>query len=414
MKKRNFLLLLLFFVLPVSAQDTITLMSYNLLNYPGTNSSARNVHFKVTLGAVQPDILVVQEVTSQIGIDAMYYNVLKTISDKYYKGAFKDGPDSDNGIFYDSTKFGFLDNTPIRTELRDINLFRLRHRVTEDTLNIFSVHLKASTGATNEAQRGREVDSLRKYTNSLPPGTNFLVCGDFNIYSSTEVAYQKLRAAAPGTEGHFIDPLVMTGSFGQSQYAVHHTQSTRTRAFEGGSTGGLDDRFDMILFSKAIVDFGGVEFVRNSYRAYGNDGSHYKDSVNRPPNNAVGQDIANALHYSSDHLPVIVQLIFKENVVGINEPELPDDFQVENAYPNPFNPATTIGWNLPYAGEVNLYVYNALGQLVSTNFFGETPPGAGSYIFDASGLSSGVYFARLEYLHGKEISNRIIKLNLMK
>ena len=48
----------------------------------------------------------------------------------------------------------------------------------------------------------------------------------------------------------------------------------------------------------------------NSYTAYGNDGLHYNDSINRPPNNAVGQTIADAIHYASDHIPVFASFEF--------------------------------------------------------------------------------------------------------
>lgn len=414
MRKNHIFIFLLLISFPVLAQDTILLMTYNLLGYPGTNSGTRNPYYKTTMTAVKPDVLVIQEVTSQIGIDGFLANVLKPVSPNYNKGAWLDGPDTDNGIFYDSTKFYFISNTRIPTELRDISLFQLKHRVTGDTLFIFSVHLKASTGATNEAQRGREVDAIRSVTNSWPTGRNFLVCGDFNIYGSTEVAYQKLRAVTAGTQGHFIDPIVMTGTWNQSQYAIHHTQSPRTRSFEGGTTGGMDDRFDLILFSQAISDTGGIEFLRNSYKAYGNDGTHYNDSINRPPNTAVGQTIANALHYASDHLPVIAKFVFKQSPTSVRDAELPDDFKVENAYPNPFNPVTTLGWTLPQAGEVNLYIYNALGQVVTSRDLGYTPSGRGSYLFDASGLSSGVYFARIEFLTDDGASSRVVKLNLLK
>ncbi len=50
--------------------------------------------------------------------------------------------------------------------------------------------------------------------------------------------------------------------------------------------------------------------MMDTYIPYGNDGLHYNDSINQPPNNAVGQEIANALHYSSDHLPVIASFTF--------------------------------------------------------------------------------------------------------
>ena len=102
----------------------------------------------------------------------------------------------------------------------------------------------------------------------------------------------------------------MPGTWNDASYAQYHTQSTRTRQFGGGANGGLDDRFDLILMSQAVIDAGGMQYDDGTYIPYGNDGLHYNDSINQPPNNAVGQEIANALHYSSDHLPVMASFTF--------------------------------------------------------------------------------------------------------
>ncbi len=78
----------------------------------------------------------------------------------------------------------------------------------------------------------------------------------------------------------------------------------------------MDDRFDMILMSQAVIDSGRIMYVNNSYTAYGNDGLHFNDSINAPPNNAVGQTIADALHYASDHLPVFASFKF-ESIIPV-------------------------------------------------------------------------------------------------
>jgi hypothetical protein len=79
----------------------------------------------------------------------------------------------------------------------------------------------------------------------------------------------------------------------------------------------MDDRFDMILLSQAVNNTGGITFLDNTYLNYGNDGLHFNDSINRPPNIAVGQQIADALHYSSDHIPVLATFRIEQNTTQI-------------------------------------------------------------------------------------------------
>lgn len=311
---RGVLLAVLLFMLSFStaAQPVYKIMTYNILNYPGTTAATRNPFYKTIIGAVMPDILVIQEITSQTGVDTFLNAVLRQLDTTYRAGIFIDGPDTDNAIFFKSTHFTFISNTPVITALRDISEFVVVQNFTLDTLYLYSVHLKASSGSANELARAAEVDSLRKRTKTLHSGANYFVLGDFNIYGANEPAYQKLKDTTQN--GYFRDVLNMPGTWNNSAYAPYHTQSPRTRSFGGGATGGMDDRFDMILFSQAVADPGGVVYIPSSYTAYGNDGLHFNDSINRPPNNAVGQTIADALHYASDHIPVLASFRFSEIV----------------------------------------------------------------------------------------------------
>lgn len=278
------------------------------MNYPVVDTTVRNPYFRTIFSNIQPDILVVQEMHSLAGQTGFLNNVLNVASSGYAAGQFINGPDTDRSIFFKSIHFTFLSNTPISTALRDINEFRLRHNLSGDTLIIYAVHLKANDTEDDRLKRAAEVDSLRKRTNQLNPNSHFIVLGDFNIYSSTEPAFEKLLNQT--NSGYVIDPLNLTGIFNNSAYAIHHTQSTRTRSFDDGAIGGMDDRFDMILVSQSVVNSNSINLVTNSTTAYGNDGNHYNDSINRPPNTAVGQTIANALHYASDHLPVYASFNF--------------------------------------------------------------------------------------------------------
>jgi len=99
-----------------------------------------------------------------------------------------------------------------------------------------------------------------------------------------------------------------------------------------------------------------------------------------------------------------------ENVPG----KLPEEFQLFQNYPNPFNPKTAIKYRIGTSTGINvqveLNVYNILGQKVKTLVKSQQP--AGNYIvtFDASFLSSGIYFA---VLHAGNF-NAVRKMILMR
>jgi hypothetical protein len=75
---------------------------------------------------------------------------------------------------------------------------------------------------------------------------------------------------------------------------------------------------------------------------------------------------------------------------------LPGDFVLEQNHPNPFNPTTTIGYILPGAANVRLTIYDLLGRVVAEPVAGFQEGGYHAVAWDASGLSSGVYYYRLE------------------
>ncbi|HUN65542.1 MAG TPA: T9SS type A sorting domain-containing protein, partial [Bacteroidota bacterium] len=87
----------------------------------------------------------------------------------------------------------------------------------------------------------------------------------------------------------------------------------------------------------------------------------------------------------------------KRLVISLNSGDgVPSTYALRENYPNPFNPTTTIGYDVPEEQRVKLAVYNVLGQLVATLVDEERSAGRYSVTWDAGGMPSGVYFCRME------------------
>jgi len=383
------LILLLTVSSTLFSQNKITFMTYNLLNYPDA-SSTRNPYFKKIIEAVKPDLLVVDEMKNTGGVTNFLTNVLDT---SFAAATFIQGYDTNNELYYRKSIFTFISNVPIHTALRDINQFKVVNKLTLDTLLIYSAHLKASSGSTNEQKRLEEVIKLRAVTDALPANTDYILCGDFNLYNSSEPAYQALINQT--NPGYFIDPSRAGNWHNNSAYKDIHTQATRVNQVGGdGSWGGLDDRFDFIFFSEAINQSIGINYVANSYHSFGNDGNHFNQSINSGTNTAVSQAVANALYYASDHLPVIAQFDFGPTV-SVSDNNIISKFELSQNYPNPFNPSTTISYSIPKEQFVTLKIYNSIGQYISTLVNKNEPAGKYQINFDAGKYSSGIYFYKL-------------------
>jgi hypothetical protein len=108
------------------------------------------------------------------------------------------------------------------------------------------------------------------------------------------------------------------------------------------------------------------------------------------------ETVANHVSMISDDLSRIMKSTGSEVSDKYEENILPTEFSLHQNFPNPFNPATKISFDLPQDSKVNLVVYDLLGREV-TRLVNNEFKVAGNYTYDfnAASLSSGVYFYRL-------------------
>jgi hypothetical protein len=88
---------------------------------------------------------------------------------------------------------------------------------------------------------------------------------------------------------------------------------------------------------------------------------------------------------------------FSVSMTGLDaQKEVPKEYSLSQNYSNPFNPSTTIRYGLPQRSQVTLSIFNTLGQQVALLQNGEQEVGYHEVRFEGSGLSSGVYFYRMQ------------------
>jgi len=107
-------------------------------------------------------------------------------------------------------------------------------------------------------------------------------------------------------------------------------------------------------------------------------------------------------------------IILADTAVSVSIPMLadlpvPGTFELQQNFPNPFNPRTKILFTLPHSGEVTLTVYDILGRELSRLLNSYLNSGVHEFWFNGENLSSGIYVYRLEFA-GRSLNRKMIML----
>jgi hypothetical protein len=127
-------------------------------------------------------------------------------------------------------------------------------------------------------------------------------------------------------------------------------------------------------------------------------GADTLNNSSTPYDNEAGYALNHSLDLNDVTGTQIAVNRFGDQVVSVQElpsSGIPNSYSLSQNYPNPFNPSTNIQYSIPKSGLVSLKVYNLLGQEVATLVEGNQTAGTYVATFDASRVSSGIYFYRL-------------------
>ena len=408
-------------VFPAKAQDTLTVMQYNLLYYGNYNSgfaecfeTNNNTQHKdecirTILNHVKPDIFTVCEfgATQALQNDFLRHNLNINGADYWQSDNIINHAEMDiiNHIFFDSRKIGLKKHVALRTQPRDTDVYELYLKTPRlaagDTIKLICIVAHPKAGMGYEASRRALMQVAMDNVNQYYPHDNVLIMGDFNMYGASESGYRLLTQTYSNPDICFMDPVANLGGVGEwnnnNQFTAFHTQSTRSYSDECFSSGGLDDRFDFILMADEIAfSYNHLRYVQGSYHAVGNDGRHFNMSVNQGTNTAVPAEVAEALFDASDHLPVTMKIAVDVKL-GL------EDHEAQSLYasiaPNPATDLAQVHFFNPAQGQVQFELYSLQGQLVqcAAGVFGE---GSQQFELNLQDLPKGFYLLRIAHNSG--------------
>ena len=407
------------------SQDTLTVMTYNLLNFnnytsycTSSNNNLTNkiAYLKSIINYTLPDIVGFNEIhrsdaTIQLILDSVLNtNGVKTYSRIQYINS--NNSDIVSSIFYNNKKLKFYSSNYLQTDLRDIIILNLYYNGQEvqtnnDTVHIriMQAHLKAGSTSSDQDQRTYETNVIMGYLNSLGNIKNTILMGDFNVQSSTETAFQNLINYS-NVNVRFYDPANKLGTWNNnSSFALYHTQATQLNSNGCTSGGGLDDRFDFILASFSIMNnLYKVKYVPNSYKVIGQDGNHFNQSVDNPANYSVPLNVLTALANMSDHLPVTLKLAVQQTpYIGFDD-ALYHNFKISSV--SWIDNELTLQLQGQIWGNMQIDIFDALGTKVfSSNIF--LSSNCNFITVPCINVSTGLYFISCK------INNQIINIKVI-
>lgn len=387
------------------SQTNIKTMFYNLLYYPSGDPQDREDTLKDILDIYQPDIFTVCELETEVGADEILTQSIQSSRPNFARATFinnQSDQSADNQlnqmVYYNTDKLILESQVTHITYIRDIMQYTLLLKTVDQATNpirieYFVTHFKSSQGTANKNIRLDMANVFTGVLGNLDPDAYVVFSGDFNLYTSSEPAYQEILDVT--NDIVMIDPINDNSSLqswnNNSTYTAVHTQATRVNQQNGvGSWSGLDDRFDFSFISENLTTSTELFYVDGTYDAYGNNKNCYNLDISDPScTGTYTQSLRDNLYLMSDHLPVVMELFTPQNILNVENYTVNYLFKILGSNLIQNNVSILINDNLYNS---KLTIYNHLGQIVKVVKTSTT----NEINIDINNLSAGLYVIRPE------------------
>lgn len=382
----------------LSREDTslLRVMNWNALN-DGLLDPNREQNFARVLQAINPDIIAFNEMwnstTSQI---QSKLNTMLPLQTGSWNAVKLDGGN------ITATKYPILQNWLVYPGQRiTASLIDLPERFGKDIL-VINCHYKCCGGASNDATRQREADATIAFildakapggVINLPEQTPFVILGDLNLVGDRqqvitlvtgEIINTQLfgNGGPPDWDNTDLEDLLSM----QTDKRTAYTWREDPNSFPPG-------RLDYQIYSNSVINVE-KDFVLQT------------EVMSQARLNQYGLQLLDT-RTASDHFPKVTDISF-DPITGVHYENNLFNYRLDQNYPNPFNPSTTINFSIAEASVVKITIYNLLGQEVAFPLNEYMEPGTHIITFNASELTSGVYFYTIETSQFKETRKMLL------